>query len=337
MTRFSTVALACAFAFSSTSALAASQASASIGNMSFTLVDLDPFDNIAPSMSFLTTSGSTALSVSATDTALGESEASSRTRPGTFSFSNQFLAQLTNSASSASVSDSALTVQGVANGPGTAFNASASTGGVSSYYATGPLTISISANTALLINADLSLSAAASNSNCSSYYYYCNSSDYATATGSLALAYNYAGNGASVSYNQTDSSSITATATGSYTTSSYEYDPTVGYYRYVYTTVPGADDAKSLTDVLSGKFVNMSNQVQSASLGISVSINGVATSAALVPEPGTMGLTALGLAAVGAAATRAGAVSAVPEPGSAILSLMGFAGLSALVRRRRAT
>ncbi|MFY9479274.1 MAG: PEP-CTERM sorting domain-containing protein [Aquabacterium sp.] len=332
MIRFSTVALACVFAFANSSAMAASQASATIGNLSFTLVDLDPFDNLTPSLSFLTSNGSTALSVSAGDTVLGESEAASRTRAGTFSFSKEFLAELTNASATATVGSTQLSAQGVANGQGTSFNAGASTGGISSYYSNGPLTISISANTALLIKADVSLSAAASNATCNPYYYYCGVSDQATATGSISLAYNYVGDGASVSYNQTISKSITATATTGYTTGNWVYDPYYGSYQYVYTTTPGTDEVKSLTDVLTGKFVNMSSSTQFASLGLSVSVNGNATTAA-VPEAGALGMAAAGLVVAGALANRS--VTAVPEADSSLMTLAGLGIIVGLMRRRR--
>ncbi|RZI78956.1 MAG: PEP-CTERM sorting domain-containing protein, partial [Rubrivivax sp.] len=305
---------------------------------SFTLIDLDPFDGLTPTVNFTTGNGSTALSISAADTAIGEAESAGRTRPGTFSFSKEFLAELTNASAQASISQNALSAQGYANGAGTSFSAAASTGNPSGNY-NNVLSISLSANAALLVNADLSLSAAASNGTCSYYYYYCSSYysnlDQATATGSLSLSYSYSADGAYVSYNRNDTQSLTATSTGAYQTYNYQYNPNTGYYEYVYFTVPGTSDARSLTQVLKGTFTNMSNSTQYASLGLSVGVSGQATSAA-VPEAGTLGMAAAGLIVAGALAGRTPVATAVPEAGSSLMALAGLGIVGGLLRRRRA-
>lgn len=334
MNRMTAVALACVCSFAASSAMAASNASASIGNLSFTLIDLDPFDGLTPTVNFTTGNGGTALSISAADTAIGESESAGRARPGTFSFTKEFLAELTNASAQASISQQGLSAQGHANGAGTSFNASASTGLQSSYYG-GAFSVSLSANSALLISAELSLSAEASNPTCS-YYYYCYSgSEQASASGSLTLSYSYSGNGAYVNYSRSDGQSLTASAMASYENYNYQYNPNTGYYDYVYYTVPGYEESKSLNQVLKGTFTNMSSATQYASLGLSVGVSGQATTAA-VPEAGTLGMAAAGLIVAGALAGRGQAATAVPEAGSTLMALAGLGIVGGLLRRRRA-
>lgn len=313
-------------------AVAASHASASIDSLNFTLIDLNPFDGIAPSLSFLTTSGSTALSVSASDTAIGESENAGRTRPGTFSFSREFLAELTNAGAGASIDPSQLWAEGHAFGAGTAFNAAASTGGGYS--------LALSANSALLITAHLGLVAEASNGTCS-YYYYCghyDPSDTATASGSLSLSYSYSADGAYVSYNHADSRSLTATSYGGYQDYAWVYNPQTGWHEQVWYTYPGVEELKTFNGMLSATFTNMTQSTQTASLGLSVGVQGRGSSAPLtspVPEPDTLALVSVGLLAVGAASRAGGAgVSPVPEAEGWMLGFAGLATVLAMGRRR---
>jgi len=318
MIRFTTVAAACAIALSATSAFAASQSSASISGLTFTLIDLTPRDGIAPSFSFLSSTGSTALTISASDTALGESESAARTRPGTFSFTRDYLVELTNASSSASITSDKLTVSGAASGPQTSYSASASAGVInsSSYYYSLPLNLTLSANSLLLIDATFSLAASASNPSFSNSYYYSNVTESASASASLNLSYNYSAGGVSASYNGQQTRSLQASARGAYTDYTYGYDE-YGYYSPIYTTYPKTEEDKTLSDTLTGVFTNASAYDQSASLGLSVSVSGQATTAPIVvtnPLP---------------------PVAQVPEPETLALGFGGLGVIALLARRRR--
>ena len=296
MTRvLSAVALA-ALALMTSAAQAASQSSATISGLNFTLIDLDPNDGITPSFSFLTTKGSTALTLSANDTQLGESDSMSATRPGTFSFTRDQLANITNADVSGSLSSDALSVKGAAYGPNTSYNAAASTGAqTSGYYYNLPLNLSLTANSLLLIDANIQLKAEASNPQaCSSNYYYCTNTETATATASSSLAYSYAGTSISATYNGAVTRTLQANAHGESTNYGYVYDPALGYATYTYTTTPKVEEYKVLDESLRNVFSNSSNLTQSATFGLSVSALGQAMTQA-IPEPGTCALMLQGL------------------------------------------
>ena len=324
MIRSTSVAIACALAFSATtSAFAASQSSASITGLTFTLIDLKPRDGIAPSFSFLNSVGSTVLSVNATDNFVGESDSASRTRVGTFSFTRSYLTDIANAEAHSAIASNTLTASGSAFGAQTTYSAGASTGAsTNSYYYYGqPLNLSLSANTVLLIDADVSLSAAASNPQSCGYYCY-GASESASASASMSLTYSYSGTGVSTSYSANQSLSLQAVARGATTNYNYVYNPSTGWYDYVYTTVPKTEEDKSLNDVLSGVFTNSSSTTQFASLGLSVSASGHATSPKLaLPLPFGGGLPS--------------SPSAVPEPESYAMGLAGMGVLGLLLRRRR--
>ena len=325
MIRISSVAAACALALCAVNAQAASSSSASISGITFTLIDLAPSDGIDPSFSFQTSKGSTTFSVSAIDNALGESDSASRTRPGTFSFTNEQLSQLTNVAAYGALSSEQLSVSGAASGPQTSYSASASTGALSNgnYYYTLPLNLTLSANSVLLIDAEVNLAASASNPQACSYSY-CNTSETAQASATSSLAYTYAGSSISSTYNGPQTLSLQATATGAFSNSYYQYDPTLGYYTWVYTTVPKTEEAKNLNDVLHSVFSNSTNLTQSASLGLSVAVSGQATTESLDPVvPSFTTETAALLTA-----------TAVPEPSTYLMLLQGL-GLGAVLLRRR--
>lgn len=280
-------------------AQAASQSSATISGLTFSLIDLNPNDGIAPSFSFLTTTGTTALTLGANNTSLVESESMSTSRAGTFSFTREQLVSITNAYAKGALTTESLSVSGAASGPSTSYNGSASTGSSQSYYYYPQLNLSLSANTLLLIDADIKLKAEASNATPScSYYYYCSSSEQASATATSSLIYNYSGGNVSSQYNGTQTRTLQANATGGVTNSSYQYDNATGSYRYVTTTTPGRDDYKVLDESLRSVFSNSSNMTQSAAFALSVSVSGQAMTAA-IPEPATYALMLQGLLAGG--------------------------------------
>jgi hypothetical protein len=301
MSRVLSAVAAAALVLSASAAHAAAQSSATISGLTFTLIDLNPNDGITPSFSFLTTGGATALTVTANDTAVGESDSLSRTRPSTFSFSQEFLADLTHAGVRGAVDDKSLSVAGYANGLQTSYSASASTGvNPSNYnYYNQSLTLSLSANSLLLIDAQVSLTATAVNPQACAYYYYCNGSygagEMASASASSYLSYNYTGSPVSSTYNSNQTLSLQASARGEYSMGDYVYDPKLGYYSYVFTTYPKREEDKQLNDVLRNVFSNSSNVSQSAAFGLSVAVTGQATTAGLVPEPSSYLLFAQGL------------------------------------------
>ena len=321
MTRLTALALGGAMALCGLNAQAASQASASISGLTFTLLSLDPTSSVTPSFSFVTTTGSTTYSLSTNDTAVGESDSSAHTRVGTFSFTGDQLSKLTNVGAESAVSNTALTARGYASGPQTTFNAAASTGSPYNngyYYYNTPLNLTLSANSVLLIDSTVSLSASATNPGACGYYYYCASSESATATASSSLSYTYTGdNSVSSSYNSNKSLSLQATATGASATQSYQYDPSVGYGYWVYTAVPASEQNKNLNETLRTVFSNSSSVTQSASFGLSVSVSGFASTAALPGDAVSQ------------------AIAAVPEPSTYALMLQGLLVGGWLVRRQR--
>lgn len=291
------VTLACGMFFSATGAMAASQASASIGNLAFTLIDLDPSDGIAPSLTILANGGATSVSMRAEDNVIWEADGADQFRAGTFSFSQAFASSLTNAGASASIQGLDLSVQGHANGAGTSFEASAISGEVS---IANSLTLSLSANTALLITADLSLYASASNGTCL-YAPQCNvySNDKASARGTLYLHYSYGlDNGLSVKEDISDALYLSAVSTPVWSETRGSFDPVTGQYQEIDADRHEAlDEAKGLTHAYSATFSNTSSRTQLASFGLLVSVSGQGSTAP-VPEAGTACMASMGLGLV---------------------------------------
>jgi hypothetical protein len=277
------------------SAQAASSASASISDITFTLIDLAPNDGSTPWFSINSAKGSTSFSLSATDNALGESDSATVTRQGTFKLSMDQLYALTNTQVQGSITDKSLSVSGAAYGPQTSYNASVSTGVSGSYYPyySQPLNLSLSANSVLLIDAKVDLAASATNPSACTYYYYCGTSESASASASSSLSYNYSMGGVNDSASSNQTLNLQATATGATSIQEgYVYDPTLGYYVWKSVNQPAIEQNKVLSQTLHNVFSNVSSSVQLANLGFSVSVSGIAST---VPEPGSYALMLEGL------------------------------------------
>ena len=304
------LALACASMGLVGSVQAASSASATIGNLTFRVIDLNPFDGVDASFSFLASApatGSTSLQISASE--VGASDSAAKTRSEPFYTKTLSTEDLTHASATASVSSSGVSVSGVAAGPSTAFNAQASTNVNYDYYRGGAL--SLSANSLLIVTAEASVNAKATQGG-SYYCYYC---DYSNASASFSLSYNYSSGSTYTYYNYNDSVATNAMANPGYYTSVYDYS--AGYWTQVF--VPGGDQDNSNSRLFSAVFTNSSSATQYASLSMSASVNGYGSSDFPVATAPSLPM---------------GPTAAVPEVDAMAMAIAGL-GVAALLRRRR--
>lgn len=309
-------AIATVLAVAPFAAQAGSYATATVGELGFQLIDLDNGDAVAPfyalNLGSNANSGSgpgyatpygSSVSVSATDTSLGWSDSASKARDRMF-FQIALDAASGNAQASGEVSANAVTASGSAAGKGTSFNASAVTGlNTNGYYYNSIYAIDLSPRSVLVVTARADAVAWAGNGQCVSNSYYSSScgSESATATAGMNLSYNYYGTGISASYSFNDSVSASASVSS---TGGYQYDPRTGYGSYVYTPTP--DQLRTSGRLLTAVFTNSSDQVQRATLGLSATVSGNATTAIPIPEASTTAMFALGLLGlVGVARRRA--------------------------------
>jgi hypothetical protein len=313
MKSLSKIALACLFAAGASSAFAAAQSAASISNIKFQVIDLNPMDG-APTFTFA--GGNTSLSVSASDSSLGESESASRTRAGAFSFARTFEATLDHVSAQADISDKALQVEGAASGPGTSYGAYATTGYTG--YSNAVLTLSPQSMVVITAVADVMASATNPRECGGIYYYYntCSASESASASASMTLQYSYSTNNGNVSVNLSDVLSASAVARGAYTEAVYNYSYWYGYYDYF--DRPLLEETKSDSRTFTAVFMNTSNLIQTASFSLSTNVSGFANTAA--PTMSVLNITA----------------APVPEAEASLLALSGLGLLAATARRRRA-
>lgn len=303
----SKVALACLLCTLANSSMAASDAAASLSNLKFQLIDLNPLDGIAPTVTY--NGGKTSLSLSIADATTGDSDSASRTRNGYQAFARVYDVSLDNVEGFASINDQTLAVYGSAHGPSTSYSALASTFAQQ---------LTLSAQSMLVITAEASVTARAVNPQAcpGSYYYYygCSASESASASAGMSLNYSYYANNSSVSVSFNDSLNVSVAGRGEYTGYSYSYY--YPYYGYVYQTYPKLEETKSGERLLSAVFMNTSLTDQSAYFSLSTSVNGQASSS--LP-------------------TSFAALSPVPEADAAVLAIAGLAGLASLrnLRRRR--
>ncbi|HET8694486.1 MAG TPA: PEP-CTERM sorting domain-containing protein [Aquabacterium sp.] len=287
---------------------AASSASASVGNLTFQLIDLNPLDGVDASYSFAGTgagSGTTTLQVSASDN--GESDSASKTRNQLFYTGTLSASDFEHAGATSSVSLGGVSANGFANGPATSFSAQGST--QSPYYYTSGGTLSLSANSVLIITADASTSAKAYTND--SACYWC-SSDYANASASFSLSYNYSDGKTYTNYSFNDAVNSNAYATPGH--NDWVYDYSTGQWNTVY--VPGQNPDASDARTFRAVFTNSTSQTQYASLSMSATVNGYGSVAFPAPTTGA-------------------AIAAVPEADSLSMALAGLGVAGFVVRRRR--
>lgn len=300
------LALACASLGLGGTVHAASSASATVGGLTFQVIDLNPFDGVDAAFSFVASStGATTLQVSAADN--GDSDSSNKSRSQGFYTKTLSTEDLTNATATAAVVPYEVSASGSATGYNTSFNAQASTSAGSYYGSNGIL--SLSANSLLIVSAEATLNAKAANAD--SGCYYC-ASDWSSASASFSLNYSYYSGPVNNSYSFTDSVSTNAAAyPGHYT---HVYNPETGWYDSVY--VNGSDADNSVNRTFTAVFTNSSATTQFAGLSMSANVYGYGSSAfpQLLSAP----------------------TAAVPEASAMTMALAGL-GMAGLIYRRRRT
>jgi hypothetical protein len=337
------VALAALSCTVASAAWANAQSTASISNLTFTLYDLNPSDDIAPSFNFVVGAGqygSTSTSASVTDNFARESGAESLTRAQPFLAHTSGVALSTGQAY-ATVLPYEVSAFGQAGGSAASYSASAgsNTGSNQNTYIAG---IELSANTLLVIHADAAVSGTVSASACNTssyYYYYCNASDSSSASVSMNLS--FSNTGASSSGNGSFSGGLAGSASN-YASTNYTYNPLTGTYMYVTTPATTSFDK---TDSVSLVFANNTGLIQHGLFSMSASVQGQSNSGTadalvdvpirVLPDGATVTSTLQQIGEVAAGGTVYGVVASVPEPGTWATMGLGLLGLAAVSRRRQ--
>jgi hypothetical protein len=339
--RFTSIVLACAALAAAAPALASSQATATIDHLTFTLYDLNPTDDIAPSFRFLTDAsqtGATSTTAVAGDSFLGENGTDSLTRNKAF-VARVADVTLANALGVAVVQEYSVAAHGQAAGTSTSFNASATTsaGYNNNYYGNSLVGgLEVSANTLLIIRADAKVSASVNAPGCADQYYYCYNSDNASAGVTMGLSFN--STDGTTTGSGSFSSQLNANVSANYT-STYEYDPALGYYHYVYTASPATSDK---SDVLSVAFTNNTDLTQRGYFSLAASVSGMGNSgsgvgAVPIGTTVTTGAVPAAMSVMEATSdyTTYGLVTSVPEPQTWLTMLTGLFATTLVVRRAR--
>jgi hypothetical protein len=279
---------------------AGSYATASSGQLSFQLIDLDANDGVLPSYTLnlgaSMGSGSnpgatTTASVLASDGSLGWSDSASKTRNSLF-YPLSLDAAAGQATAHAEVTPTTVSANGSAAGQGTAFNASARTNAGQDSYNNNIYAIDLSPRSVLLVTARLDASAWAGNAQCTGSTYDSTNcgTESSSAGASMNLSYRYVASGVNASYTFSDSVSASAAAKSN--------------FGYGSISDPAIDQSTSSGKWVTAVFTNSTDLVQRATLGLSASVQGLATTA--IPESSTTAMFALGLLGlVGVARRRA--------------------------------
>ena len=288
-------AIAAAFA---TPAMAAVSASATLSNFTITLFDLNPLDNIAPTLTWTDPQGYNSLygnfTQAYTSDIGGYGPNGYVYHYGALGAGNTSSASLSHATATATVAAAAqaLTPSGTLSASGSAY--ATTTSGSTSFnaYAYEPYysyaSFTLSANTLAVFSVTATTQAA------TTVGY-----DWANGQSESASAYaqlNVSGTGASG--NGSQSSNGSASSSASYVYDHYTYDPVTGAYQYYYLPQSSSSSA-----TLAGSFVNTSTGNLTGQMQMYVQANG-STNVAAVPEPESYAMFLAGLGIIGAMVRR---------------------------------
>lgn len=293
------LALACAAFGIAGSVHAASSASATIGDLTFQLTDLDLNDGIDASFTYTPTPWSSPglsafLGAKASETEAGMTKSASETSSVTSDRMTVTTVGLAHAQASATALPGGFAASGSADGAGASFSA------LASYVSPYSGVISLSANASLVVTAHGAVNAAA-------YIGDTGASDFSSAHAGFGLAYSYVTDKGLVYYSYSDSLVADAIAY-SEDHSYFQYDPQLG--KDVLVVIPAGDQIKTLSRSLTGVFSNTSSQTQNATVSLDAWVNGLGSAA--FP------------------------VGAVPEVNGSMAGLLGLGMMGWAVRRRRA-
>lgn len=275
----------------SASAIAGAYSSASIGDLTFTLMDLDPTDGVVAGYTLMPTVSGNGSSVGATveDMVLGSGSHTVSNLSDQAFFPMIADVSVGNASARAAVGAGLASASGAANGLDSTYSARATTGSREGYGYGSGYGIDLLPHSVLIVSAKASASAWAGNLSCAegnvdNDFGSCGPEG-SSGAASMSLSYSYVGSSTtSASYSFFDQVLAGADVRGFY--GRVQYDPIKGFFRPL-TSVDG-DQSHQMSRVLSAIFTNSTDLTQHASLRLDASVFGYATTA--VPEPSVMSM-----------------------------------------------